>query len=318
MTKRGSWLVLAVAAALVGCGSSSIQPLEPAVPAPSPVGCAVTASDYDAHLDLLALGYSDGTFEVRSPAPDHILSRGKHRAAVINLALSTDGRRLATVDDMGTLAVSLVETGELKIFSDALPAAAGALVGLAWDESGRRLAVAAGGLIRVVDVESGDDRETHLKESVAAIAFAPGGRELVAAGRHVTFLSLPALETQRQLELPGRSGAESKVADVRFSPDGRLLGVLLFGGVAFLDVASGQLDATYFDKLQPVGLRFADDGRVAVFGRRTLYVGPPVPADIEQAAHPTSGELTDVEFRKDGSLMFVGDSADAELQALLQ
>jgi hypothetical protein len=68
--------------------------------------------------------------------------------------------------------------------------------------------------------------------------------------------------------------------------------------------------------MSPVGLRFASDGRVAIFGRRALYVGPPSAADVPVGLRKTAGELWDVEFRQDGSLLFVGDAADAELASL--
>jgi hypothetical protein len=40
--------------------------------------------------------------------------------------------------------------------------------------------------------------------------------------------------------------------------------------------------------------------------------------DVAERARPTTGNLWDVQFRKDGSLLFFGDSADAELATLLE
>src|SRR5688572_27067328 len=103
--------VLLLLASIGGCASGGVQALEsPAEQDSQAIAKPVTASDYSAHLDVLALGFKDGTFEVRSPAPRHVLGRGRHTAEVVNLALSRDGAKLATADALGKLALSAVES----------------------------------------------------------------------------------------------------------------------------------------------------------------------------------------------------------------
>jgi hypothetical protein len=245
-----------------------------------------------------------------------VLSRGKHGFEVVNVALSSDAKKLATADAMGTLALSAVESGELEVLSSSLPLESNGLVGLAWDSVGRRLAVCAGTLIRIVDTESGSVRETQMGENVRAVAFAPDGARLVAAGRSLHFLNLADLRVAEKHDLTPNA-PNAKITDIRFSPDGRLLGILMLGAAGFFDVESKQAEVAELRGINPVGLRFASDGRVAIFGRRALYVGPPIAKDAAQGAQATNGELWDVEFRKDGSLLFVGAAADAELAALL-
>jgi hypothetical protein len=128
------------------------------------------------------------------------------------------------------------------------------------------------------------------------------------------------LRVERRLLTPELSsdGRASTVTDLRFSPDGRSLGVLMLGGVAFVDVASQSFDFAELPQLAPAGLRFASDGRVAVFGRRAVYTGRPDPAAMEANRHTTRGTLHDVEFRRDGSLLLVGDGIEEELATLLE
>lgn len=310
------WCVV-VLGAVLGCASGGVQPLEvPEQQAAASLAGQVTASDYSPHLDVLALGFKDGTFELRSPAPAHVLSRGKHAAEVVNVALAPDARRLASADAAGTVALSAVHSGELEVLASSLPLPARGLIGLAWETAGRRLAISAGRLVRVIDVETGAVRETQLKENIGALAFWPDGSRLLAAGRALHVLTSDELRLDSNQDFP-LGTARSLVTDLRFSPDGKRLAVLMLGGAAFIDVESRETELVELRQLNPVGVRFGGDGRLAVFGRRALYVGPAIGSRIAVDAHDTQGDLWDVEFRKDGSLLFVGDAADQELAAVV-
>jgi WD40 repeat protein len=307
---------------LFGCGSGAVVSLQSVERSePSAASAGVTASDYVSKLDLLAVGYRDGAFELRSPAPDHVLSRGKHPSSIVNLALSPDGARLATIDATGTLAVSDVQSGELhEIDGDSfVPIAPASLLGLAWDPAGERLAIAAGLRVRVLDLAQGTRREVMLAEQVAAVAYAHDGKQLVVVGQRLHLLDAERLSQQRELTLPPRpaNGRAFTVTDARFSPDDSRLAVLLLGGLALVDVTSGEVQLAELRELDPVGVRFAADGKIAVFGRHGLYVGEADAQRMPTAAHEVKGELADVEFRKDGSLLFLGAVEDTE-QALLE
>lgn len=281
------------------------------------------ASDYSAHLDLLALGYDDGSFEVRSPAPQHVLSRGRHGSAIVDVAVSFDGQRLATADRAGVLAVSETGSGELKMLPRAPSGEAGLRrpIALAWDHAGKRLAVAAGRTVQVVEVDSGEVQQVELNLVGNALAFSTDDRELVVGGGRIWFLSLPDLKETRRLELPAENGwnaSRPQVLDLRFNADGSTLGALLNVGVALFDLRAHQVEATLLQDLKVVGLRFASDGRIAAFGRRAFYVGPPKAESLKQGLRKTNGTIWDVEFRRDDSLLFFGDGIDGDVEALLE
>jgi WD40 repeat protein len=310
---------------LGGCGSSGVQPLLPVESAAQPVGMGSepSASDYSAHLDLLAFGYDDGTYEVRSPAPEHVLSRGRHAAAIINVAVSADGQRLATADRDGVLAVSATASGDMQLLPRAASAELGSVapLGLAWDHDAKRLATASVTTARVMDVDSGRSRQVELGQEVNAVVFSPDDRELWVGGRRITCLSLPELKETRRFALPTAHGWQAEhpnVLDLRFSPDGRTLGALLDVGVALFDARTGEVQAALVRDWKPVGLRFASDGRMAAFSRSAFYVGPASSQSLKQGLHETTGMLWDIEFRRDDSLLFVGRGIDAEVEALVE
>jgi len=312
---------------LLGCSASGVQALVPVEDGPPPEVTWVprdpAASDYSAHLDLLALGYDDGSFEVRSPAPQHVLSRGRHASPIVNLTLSFDGQRLATADREGALAVSEIATGQLKLLPRAASAEVGLVtpIGLAWDHTGKRLAVASGSALQLVQVDAGATKQIQLDFDVNAVAFSPDDRELVVGGNRISFLRLPELKETHRLALPTEHGWQAEqphVLDLRFSPDGGTLGALLDVGVALFDLGTKQVEAALLKDANLVGLRFASDGRIAVFGRHGFYVGPAKSENVKQGLQKANGTMWDVEFRRDDSLLFFGNDVDADVEALLQ
>jgi WD40 repeat protein len=313
---RASWWAFCF---LLGCsGVGGVQALAPPEASDAKaLDQAPSASDYSAHLDLLALGYDDGTFEVRCPAPQHVLLRGKHAAAVINVALSADGQRLASVDREGAIAVSETSSGALK----ALPPAPDEVsrldvpLGLAWDPAGKRLAISSDRSLRLIAVDGGAEKQVELRAAAYAVAFSPDARALAVGGRRIALLSVPELAETRTFALPTEDGWEAQrphVLDLRFSPDGRTLGALLNVGVALFDLRTAQVEAALLRDFEPAGLRFAGDGRLAVFNRSALYVGPAKAEGIKNGFRKTSGVLYDVEFRRDDSLLFFGNGAEDE------
>lgn len=325
-TSTALFWTLGVCLCLLACSSAGgVQSLV-AVEGPQAAAAtsqSPTASDYSAHLDLLALGYQDGSFEVRSPAPQHVLSRGQHDNAIENLALTADGQRLATVDRAGVLAISETATGELKVLPSAPNAELGLVtpIGLAWDSTGKRLAVTAAGILRITEVDSSKSKQANVDTNDNAVVFSRDDRELAVGGKRITIYGASDLRETRRLTLPTENGWQAEqpnVLDLRYSPDGSKLGALLDVGVAVFDLKTGQVEAALIRDLKAVGLRFAGDGRVAVFARDALYIGPANAEAIKSGVHKLDGTLWDVEFRRDNSLLLLGDGINADEEALLQ
>jgi hypothetical protein len=97
----------------------------------------------------------------------------------LNLALSPDGRFLASADTAGHIALSAVESGDYGV----LPKLAHAddivvlqAVGLAWDARSKRLAIASRADVRVFEPESDASVERPLLETGSAVAFTPDGK----------------------------------------------------------------------------------------------------------------------------------------------
>jgi hypothetical protein len=324
---RESAFVWVLAFGLLGCSAGGVQALTPVEEGAAAEACGggkePVASDYSAHLDLMALGYDDGCFEVRSPAPQHVLSRGKHGSPILNVAVSFDGQRLATADREGVLAVSEVATGELRLLPRTADAQIGLVtpIGLAWDHAGRRLAVVSGKALQMVQLDTGATKQFQLPLEVNAVAFSPDDRELVIGGYRISFLSLPDLKETKRLALPTERGWNAdypQVLDLRFNADGSTLGALLDVGIALFDLRTKQVETALVQGLKAVGLRFATDGKIAVFARHALYVGPAKGESVKLGLYPTNGTVWDVEFRSDDSLLFFGNGVDADAEALLQ
>lgn len=310
---------------LLGCSAGGVQALVPTEAGTAAVngGMEPAAADYSAHLDLMALGYDDGSFEVRSPAPQHVLSRGKHEAGIVNVAVSFDGQRLATADRAGVVAVSETGSGELEMLPRAASAEVGlvAPIGLAWDHAGKQLAVASQNVVQVTRIDSSETKRVQLDFDVQAVAFAVDDRELVVGGTRVSFLSLPDLKETRRLELPTEDGWQAEhphVLDLRFNADGSTLGALLDVGIALFDLRAHRVEAALMKDVKVVGLRFASSGKIAVFGRQALYIGPPEAEALKRDLHKTDGRFWDVEFRRDDSLLFFGNGIEGDVEALLE
>jgi len=94
--------------------------------------------------------------------------------------------------------------------------------------------------------------------------------------------------------------------------------VLFDFGAALFDLRNQHVEAELVQDLKPVGLRFASDGRIALFSRKALYVGPAKAESVKQGLRGTGGMLWDVEFRRDDSLLVFGKGVDADVEALLQ
>src|SRR5947208_3269574 len=149
-----------------------------------------------------------------------------HKDAIYSLAVSPDGKALATGGYDQKIKLWNVETGEeIKTLSGHN----GAVFGLAFRPDGKILASAgADRTVKLWDVATGERRDTlsqPLKEQYA-VAFSPDGKRLVAGGVdnriRVWQISGTAAETTNPI-LESRFAHEWAISNVAFSTDGKTL-----------------------------------------------------------------------------------------------
>jgi WD40 repeat protein len=163
---------------------------------------ALAAGGQDGHLRLFAL---DG--ELRADV-------AAHAAACTAVALSPDGKMLATAGADGTVRLFYPETGEPQAVLTDIP---GIELRLAWFADGRRLAVAAAD-VRVIDVASASVAAPIGRPSapVTALAVSPDGKTIAAGLADRTIALYPTDGAPAQF-LHGHAG---RVTAVAFAPDG--------------------------------------------------------------------------------------------------
>src|SRR6478736_68119 len=284
----------------VGCGAGDLKTLSSVECTPhSPT--EVTASDYDAAGGVVALGYGDGCFELRRGAAA-TRSCGAHRLGISNLAFSADGAVLATGDITGNVALSHVAERKTELLANLTSE----IRGLAFNPTSTLLAASVETDVVLLDRAGKIAACTSLRSGVHALTFARSGTELIAAGIKLTFLSVPDLRVLNSVVIRKANWHQSAASatDVRVSPDGQTVGTLLTDGTAFFDRRTEQLTVTMLD-WAPLGLRFAPDGRVALFARDHLYVGAVDPDGFNMNSSAVADKLADVEFQRDGTVLFV-------------
>jgi WD40 repeat protein len=144
------------------------------------------------------------------------LQRALHRESVVAMALSPDGRRLATTGLDRQVVLWEVATGQRL---HAFPGSGRP----AFSPDGRRLALGDKNLVKLFDVETGQEvaRGRLAAEAALAVEHSPDGRQLAVIGLHSPDVEVwDAARARLVGTLVGHDGAVTAIA---FAPDGRTL-----------------------------------------------------------------------------------------------
>ncbi|MFD5753476.1 trypsin-like peptidase domain-containing protein [Streptomyces sp. NPDC127033] len=236
------------------------------------------------------------------------------------MALSPDGRNLASVDDEQRVRIWSLSDGTARTLR--LPGVD--LREIVFDPTGRTLAVGTDdGGIRLWDVRSDRQRGGTLdsgERPVAALRFTPDGRRLLSGNTdaEVTVWNLTLSRPEQRFTGYTAMRAESSFA---FSPDGRTVAIGSSNGTLELwDVAGGKREETLSAQgAKAVGpLDFSADGSLLAVGYQNGSTDLWEVTGSEQAATTLQGRdniiVRDVAFGPDGNtLASINDDGTATL-----
>jgi WD40 repeat protein/serine/threonine protein kinase len=247
-------------------------------------------------------------------------TRLQHAGEVLSVALSPDGRTLASGGAGGEIKVwDMASRSEVRT----LRAHQGQVHGLAFSPDGTRLASASlDGTVVVWDADAWDEALTLRGHTggVLGVVFSPDGRRLASAGTDKVVRVWDPTDGREVADLPGHSDA---VFRLDFSPDGaRLASASLDGTVMVWDLDARRELVTFRGHGRMVrGVAFSPDGRRIASADGTLWksddgvvrVWDAATAEPLLALHGHVGEISSLAFSPDGRRLASG-GADQTLR----
>lgn len=254
-------------------------------------------------------------FSNNPPAPPTVRELVGHEGAVLAVAFSADGRRLASCGDDNAVIVWDVASGKLL---KKLRGHAGKVRDVRFLDDGRQLvSVGYDQTLKLWDVDAYEEAPALQPIVVAGHAdavlgadFAPDERSLVTAGRdrtaHIVRLDDP--KTSQMLA----EGHEYLASAVVVSPDGQTLITAAVDGTARVwDRKTGTQRALLPDTGRSAVLTVSDDGTLVATGSsaRGVKLWKLADGSLVRTLPPHRTEVSAVAFSPDGALLMTGENS---------
>ncbi|HST23483.1 MAG TPA: serine/threonine-protein kinase, partial [Blastocatellia bacterium] len=266
----------------------------------------VLAIDYSPDGKMLVTGDNNGTLTLWDTVTGQQVVRLKaHEQCIRGVKFSFDGKMLATVSD--DLAVKVWNTETLQ--GDAtLRMQVNQARSMAFSADGKKLATGGmDGTSKVWDVASGRALVTiHASTDwVSTFVFSPDGKKLALQES----LDMPVIlwdaETGRKL----RKLAIPYNEPVMFLSDSKTLVLTFHGTIKFLNVATGQVKATFSDR-PALSVAISPNGRLLAVGGgdRTVKIWDIISGAVTATIKGHEGSILSVAFSPDGKRLATGSN----------
>jgi len=257
---------------------------------------------------IITAGFNDNTIKVWDLATgDELMTLRGHESRMQALAISADGKRIASCGDDRMIKLYDARSGTEVT---TLRGHRGSVLTIAFSPDGKK--VVSGSFDKTVklwDAETGTEIDTldgH-QDSLASVAFSPDGKRIVSGSDDKTIKLWDALNGAEVMTLQGH---EDGVVSVAFSPDGtRIVSGSGDKTIKLWDAKTGALLITIHGHDGPVlSVTFSTDGKTIASGGgdNTVRIWDAETGKELKTFRGHDWEVRDVSFSPDGKQLISG------------